>query len=71
VDFLAVCEVLLQTCLLHLFTSWKSSWAIDSTEVLFNAPLCPASALHLQDGFQFVHCYHVHAIKSIKKRLPA
>jgi hypothetical protein len=43
VDFLAVCEVSLEMCLLHLFTSWKSSsWAVDSTEVSFADPLCPA-----------------------------
>jgi hypothetical protein len=35
-----------ERCLLCLFTSWKSlSWAVDSTEVLFTAPLCPACAL--------------------------
>jgi hypothetical protein len=33
---------------LRLFTSRKSSsWAVDSTEVLFIAPLCPACALAL------------------------
>jgi hypothetical protein len=38
---LAVCEVSLETCLLHIFTSWKSSsWAVDSTEVLFAVTLC-------------------------------
>jgi hypothetical protein len=37
---LAVCEVSLGICLLHLITSWKSSfWAINSTEVLFTEPL--------------------------------
>jgi hypothetical protein len=46
VDFMAVCEVLLKICLLHLFTSLKlSSWAVDSTEILFTALLCPSCAL--------------------------
>jgi hypothetical protein len=32
VDFLAFYEVLLEICLLRLFTSWRSSsWAVDST----------------------------------------
>jgi hypothetical protein len=45
-DFLAVCKVLLEICLLCLFTSWKmSSWAVDSTYVLFTASFCPACAL--------------------------
>jgi hypothetical protein len=40
-DFLAVCEVSLEICLLRLFTSWKSlSCAVDSTEDIFTAPLC-------------------------------
>jgi hypothetical protein len=42
---LAVCEVLLEIYVLRLFSSWKSSWAVDYTEVLFTAELCPASAL--------------------------
>jgi hypothetical protein len=34
VDFLAVCEVLLEICLLCFFASWRSSFlAVDSTEV--------------------------------------
>jgi hypothetical protein len=67
VDFLAVCEVLLQICLLHLFTSWKlSTWAIDSTEVLFTTPLCPACALTFRYGLQFIQCYCVYAVKSAK-----
>jgi hypothetical protein len=48
---LAVCMVLLEICILRLFTSWKSSWAIDSTEVLFTAPLCPAYALTFRTAF--------------------
>jgi hypothetical protein len=39
INFLAVCEVSLEICLLRLFTSWKSSsWAADSNEVLVTAP---------------------------------
>jgi hypothetical protein len=49
---LAVCEVLLETCLLHLFTSWKSSWVVDSTEVLFTAPLYPSYALIIRTAGQ-------------------
>jgi hypothetical protein len=49
---LAVCKVLLETCLLHLFTSQQSlSWAVDSTEVLFTASLCPACALTFRMAF--------------------
>jgi hypothetical protein len=48
---LAVSEVSLEICLLHLFTSWKSSWVINSTEVLFTAPLHPACALTGRTAF--------------------
>jgi hypothetical protein len=44
VDFLTVCEVSLEICLpLASLYFWKSSsWDVDSSEVLFTAPLCPA-----------------------------
>jgi hypothetical protein len=43
VDFMVVSEASLEIRLLRHFTSWKSSsWAVDSNEVLFAAPLCPA-----------------------------
>jgi hypothetical protein len=43
VDFLAVCEVSLEICLLRLFTSrMSSSWAVDPTEIMFTVPLCLA-----------------------------
>jgi hypothetical protein len=46
---LAVCDVSLEICLLRLFTSRKSSsWAVDATEVLFTASLCPAFAVTLR-----------------------
>jgi hypothetical protein len=48
---LAVCEVLLGICLLRLFTLCKSSWVVDSTEVLFTTPLCPACALTFRTAF--------------------
>jgi hypothetical protein len=49
---LAACEVFLEIRLLRPFTFWKSSsWAVDSTEVLFTAPLCPAYALSLRTVF--------------------
>jgi hypothetical protein len=52
VDFLDVCEVSLEICLLRLFISWKSSpWAVDSTEVLFTAPSYPACALTFKTAF--------------------
>jgi hypothetical protein len=45
-DFCAVCEVLLEICLLRLFISWKSSsWAVDYTEGLVTAPLFPSYVL--------------------------
>jgi hypothetical protein len=45
-EFLAVCELLSEICPLRLFTSWKSSsWAVDSIEVLFTTPFCPACPL--------------------------
>lgn len=43
--FLVVSSVLLQVCILRHVTFWKSpSCAVDSTEVLFVTPLCPACA---------------------------
>jgi hypothetical protein len=43
VEFFAVCEISLKVCLLHLFISRKSSsWAVDSAEVYFITPFCPA-----------------------------
>jgi hypothetical protein len=52
VDFLAVCEVLLEIFLLRLFISWmSSSCAVDSTEVSFIAPLCPAYAFTFRTAF--------------------
>jgi hypothetical protein len=51
-DFLAVCEVPLEIWLLRLFTLRKSSsWAADSTEVLFIAKFCSACALTLKTAF--------------------
>jgi hypothetical protein len=55
VDFLPICEVSLEICLLRLFTSRKSSWAVDSTEGLLTAPLCTACA----DGLQFINAHSV------------
>jgi hypothetical protein len=52
VDFLAVCDVLLEIYYLRLVTSWKSSnWAADSTEVQFTARLYPARALIFKAAF--------------------
>jgi hypothetical protein len=66
VDFLADCEVSSKLCLLRFLTSWKSSsWAVDSNEILFIAPLC--FAVHL--GLQFNQCYRVHALERAKKQL--
>jgi hypothetical protein len=52
VNFLALCEVLLEVCLLCVFPLWKSSsWDIDFIEVLFTVPLYPACALTLKMAF--------------------
>jgi hypothetical protein len=52
VDFLAVYEVSLETCLLRLFISWKSSpGVVDSNEVLLTASLYPACALIFRTAF--------------------
>jgi hypothetical protein len=59
-DFFAVYEVSLEICLLRLFTSWKSSWAVDSTEVLFTTPLYPACALAFS---LFSVCTTAHALQ--------
>jgi hypothetical protein len=49
---LAVCKVLLEICLLCLFTVWKSLFrVIDSTEVLFTAPVYPSGALTFRMAF--------------------
>jgi hypothetical protein len=54
VDFLVVCKVSSEMCILRVFSSWKwLSWAADSTEVLFTARLCPAYALTLRMAFSW------------------
>jgi hypothetical protein len=51
-DFWTVCEILMEICLFHLFTSGNSSsWAIDSTDVLFPAAVCSAYALAFRMAF--------------------
>jgi hypothetical protein len=51
-DYLALCEVFLEVCLLRLLASWKSSsWAVDYTDALFTAPPCPACALTFRTTF--------------------
>jgi hypothetical protein len=71
VEFLAVCEVLLEICPLRLFISWKSSsWTADSTEVLFTAPM-PCLCAQLQDGLQFIQCYSVRVVKSARNGFPS
>jgi hypothetical protein len=53
VDLLAACEVSLEICLLHLFTSYmSSSWTADSTEILFTVPLCPACIITFRTAFK-------------------
>jgi hypothetical protein len=69
VEFLAACEVSLEVYLLRLFTSWKSSsWSVDSTEVLFTAPLRPACALTFRTAFSLFSVNHVYAVKIAKNR---
>jgi hypothetical protein len=51
---LAVCEVLLEICLLHLFISWKSSsWAVDSTET---------SLLFFPSQHNYQNLIHIHCV---------
>jgi hypothetical protein len=66
--FLAICTVLLEICLLRLFTSWKLAWAIVSYEILSTtlSYLCT----HFQDVLQSIQPYRIHAIKNAKKWLP-
>jgi hypothetical protein len=66
VDFLAVCEVLLDICFWRLFTAWKSSsWAVNPTEV-FHYITLPCLCTHLRGCLQFSQCYGIHAAKSAR-----
>jgi hypothetical protein len=45
----------LEVRLSRLFISWKPwSWAVDSTEVLFTIPICPACALTFRTAFSSI-----------------
>jgi hypothetical protein len=49
---LAACEVSLEICFFHLFTSRNlSSWGFNFTEVLFTATLSHACALNFRTAF--------------------
>jgi hypothetical protein len=71
VDFLAVCEVLLDILHLRHFTCWKSSsWAIDSTEVLFTTPLRPSCALAFRMAFYSFDVTVCMLIRTLKSGFP-
>jgi hypothetical protein len=72
VDFLAVCEVSLEICLLRFYTSWKSSsLTADSNEDLVTATHCPACAFTFRTAFSSFSVSVYMPQKALKSGFPS